>query len=174
MPAAGSVSRHLPDEQARADIADVALTIDAKSATAARWDERERYVIPWLDRRHARPDLCDDTSALVTTKQREPVRRRLTACGQHLGGWHHVAGKQMVIGVADSGDGHPHQDFTVAGGIKIDLADLPIHADPADHSGATFHNDLLCDALGWRGADQSSGDDASASSASVSPTVDPP
>jgi hypothetical protein len=49
----------------------------------------------------------------------------------------------MVIGVADPGNGHPHQDFTGAGGIEINLANLPIHADPADHSGTTLHSTSL-------------------------------
>jgi hypothetical protein len=44
--------------------------------------------------------------------------------------------------VADSGNGHSHQDFTVTGRIKINLADFPIHADPAEHSGTTLHNNL--------------------------------
>jgi hypothetical protein len=99
-------------------------------------------VVSRLHRRHPRPDLRNHTGALVTTQQRKPVRRRLTACGQYLGGWDYVAGEQMVIRVADSGNGHSHQDFTVTGRIKINLADFPIHADPAEHSGTTLHNNL--------------------------------
>src|SRR5690242_7384285 len=106
MPPACSVGGHLPHEQARTDIADIALSVDAEPATAARGNERERYVIPWLHCHHARTHLCDDTSTLVATQQREPVRCRLTACGEHFWGWYHVPGEQMVIGVTDSRDGH--------------------------------------------------------------------
>src|SRR6516162_243348 len=139
MPAARSVGRHLSHEQARTDVADVALTVHTKPAVAARGNERERHAVPRRHRRHARSDFCDDTGTLVTTEQREPIRRGLTACGQHLGRRHHVAGEQMVIGVADPGYGHPHQDFTAAGRVELNLADLPVHADPAYYSGTTLH-----------------------------------
>jgi hypothetical protein len=44
--------------------------------------------------------------------------------------------------VADAGNGHPHQDFTGVGRIEINLADLPVLANPAQHSGTTLHSDL--------------------------------
>src|SRR6185437_11323701 len=77
VPAAGSVRGHLPDEQAGPDIADVALTVDTKPAAAAPGNERKRDVVSGLHRGHARPYLRDDTSTLVATEQREPVRRGL-------------------------------------------------------------------------------------------------
>jgi hypothetical protein len=49
----------------------------------------------------------------------------------------------VVIGVADAGNGHPYQDFTGVGRIEINLADLPVHADSAQHSGTTLHHNLL-------------------------------
>ena len=45
--------------------------------------------------------------------------------------------------MADTGNGHPHQDFTGVGWIEIDLADLPVLADPAQHCGTTLHCNLL-------------------------------
>jgi hypothetical protein len=143
MPATGSVGGHLPPEQARADIADVALPVHAEPATAARRNERKCHVIPRLHARHTRPDLRDDTGPLVAAEQWEPVRRGLTARGHQLGSRHHVAGEQMVVGVANAGDGHPHQDLTAAGRIELDLADLPVPSNPANHSGTTLHCDLL-------------------------------
>src|SRR6202021_322783 len=143
MPATRSVGGHLPDEQARADIADVALTVHTKPAIAARGDERERHVVPWLHRRHARPDVFDHTGTFVAAEQREPVRGGLTAGGRHLRCRHHVAGEEVVIGVADSGNGHPYHDFAGAGRIKNNLADLPVLADPTNYSGTTLHCILL-------------------------------
>src|SRR5689334_18170860 len=98
MSAAGAVGRHLADEEAGADIADVALPVDAEPATAARGDERQRDVVARPHRGDPRPDFRNDTSAFVTAEQREPVRRGLTARGQDLRGWYHVAGEQMVVG----------------------------------------------------------------------------
>src|ERR1700679_1300065 len=142
MPATGSVGRHLPREQTCAGVADVALTVHTKPATAARGNERHRHVVARLHRRHTRPDFFDDTSALVTTEHREPVRLRDTGRGPHLGGRQYVAGDEVVIGVADTGNGHPYQDFTGVGWIEVDLADLPVLAHPAQHCGTTLHRNL--------------------------------
>lgn len=139
MAAAGPVGGHLAHEQAGADVADVALAVHAEPAAAARRDERQRHVVARAHRRHVGPDFRDDTGALVTAEQREPVRRGLTARGDHLGRRHHVTGEQMVVGVADPGDGHPHQHLTAARRVELDLGDLPVPADPADHGGTTLH-----------------------------------
>ena len=131
MTTTGSIGGHFPGEQTRTGVADVALAVHTKPATAARRNERHRHVVPRLHRRHARPDFFDDTGALVTTEHRKPVRLRDTGRGPHLGGRQHVAGDEVIVGVADAGDGHPHQDFSGVRRIEIDLADLPVHADPA-------------------------------------------
>jgi hypothetical protein len=76
----------------------------------------------------------------VTTEQREPVRRGLTTRGHNFGSGDNVTGEKMVVGMAYSGDRHPHQNLAGARRIKFDLADFPILADPADDCGATFHD----------------------------------
>src|SRR5262245_6504597 len=45
----------------------------------------------------------------------------------------------MVVGMADSGDGHLHQDLALTGWVERDLRDLPFLADAAQDRPLTLH-----------------------------------
>ena len=53
----------------------------------------------------------------------------------------HVAGGEVVVGMADSGDRHLHQHLAVAGRVERDLLHLPVVANAAQYGCLTLHRD---------------------------------
>src|SRR5262245_28045410 len=45
----------------------------------------------------------------------------------------------MVVGMADSGDGHFHQDLAVVWRVESDLLDFPVLSDSPQHRTPTLH-----------------------------------
>jgi hypothetical protein len=69
-------------------------------------------MVAYGELRYPRPDRCDDAGTLVAADD------RIQADWQ-------VAGREVVIGVAESGRHHSHLDLAGSGGGKIDLGDFP-------------------------------------------------
>jgi hypothetical protein len=81
----------------------------AEAAPAAVGPEVEDDVVAWLAQRHARPDGLDDAGGFVA----EDDRQRRPPLADH----------DVVVGVADAGGGHAHQDLALLRPVQLHLFD---------------------------------------------------
>ena len=90
---------------------------------------------------HAGADLLDDACTFVTAEQGKVLHRRYARrlhdrrkvwCGNH------IAGGEVVVGMADPGDRHLHQHLAVFGRVERDLPNLPVLADTAQDGPLTL------------------------------------
>ena len=93
-------------------------------------------------RPHAGTGLLDHTGAFVTAEHREVLRDGRPGGfheRHHVRSGHHVAGDEVVVGVAQAGNRHLHQDLALTGRVERDLLDLPVPADTPQHRPLALH-----------------------------------
>ena len=96
--------------------------------------------------RHTRTDFCDDAGTLVPAEQRKPFGHR------HSRGFDHgdqgfvgntVAGREVIVGMTDTGNRHLDQHLARPWGIDVHGLDLPVLTDAVKHCCLGFHSNLL-------------------------------
>src|SRR5258707_3327202 len=104
-----------------AQVAQALMTCRAGPATTAGWDEAEHHVIARGEPGHMVAHRLDHTRALVAADARKPDG--------------HVAGDEVVVGVAHSGRVQLHEDLLRLGRIEVDGLDRPWAVALPEHRG---------------------------------------
>ena len=99
---AGGTVQHLPPELV-ASLAQVLPSLDAVRAVSAGWHERKHHMVAWLGVGNARPDLFDDSRALMAQ--------------HHWQGMLTVALHVMQVAVTDTAGGQLDQNFMFVGSV---------------------------------------------------------
>ena len=123
-------------QQRGAQVAQVLVAGRARRADAARRHERGDDVVADLEALHVRTDLDDLAGALVAGHDRELLPAHH---GGDLGVEDHVAGDQVLVGVAHAARRELHQDLAVLGRVELDLLDLVLGVRRVQHRGLGLH-----------------------------------
>ena len=133
-----AVGGHARDHGADTDVADVFGSGCTPTALAADRDERHHHVVARGEFRDALSDFAHDARTLVPADHGEhggqPHRTH------HLVGRRHVAFEDVVVGMAQPGGGHLHENLAGLRGIQLEFLDGPRAADVVQDRRAAFHD----------------------------------
>src|SRR5690606_13831163 len=108
-------------------------------APAAGRDEAEDDVVAGLEGGDAGPDLDHLARALVTTDDRQLLKAHH---GGDLGIEDHVAGDEVLIGVAEARSGQLDLDLAGLGIVELDVLDAPVGSDLPEDRCTSFHGTI--------------------------------
>ena len=112
-----------PASRNGAEVAQVLLAHRARRAAAAGRDEAEDDVVAGLQVDHARADLDHLAGTFVAADDRELLDAQF---GGDLRWHHHVAGDEVLVGVAQARGGQLHQHLALLGRVERDVLDAPV------------------------------------------------
>ena len=110
LPAVGDVHPH---------VAEPLVSLDARGTVTAGGQEAGHHMVAGREGGHAGPDLLHDAGALVAADHRAEEG--------------HVAGQEVLVGMAQPGSHQPDEDLVVLGRVELDVFDLPLAARLPQH-----------------------------------------
>ena len=124
-----------------AKIAEVLLADRTRRANTARGNEAEHHVVADLEVGHAGAHFEHLARTLVATDDRKLLDAEF-GCG---GGLHdHVAGEQMLIGMAEAGPDEFEEYLACLRRVEFDFLDTPVLILSPENCSIRFQGDPLC------------------------------